>query len=71
MPLPANMANLATLSQSPRCLFCLRRIASYDISDLVVPFRRQLRGVKKGRISTVLNVKLLKDVHGYGPKGKE
>lgn len=64
------MANPLRLPPVPRCLFCLRRIATSDISDLVVPFQRQLRGIKKGKAAVVLNVRLLADVQGYGPKGK-
>lgn len=63
------MVNLARLPKSPRCLFCLQRIANADISDLVVPFRRQLRGAKKGKAPSMLNVRLLEDIRGYGSKG--
>lgn len=64
------MVNLVRRPPVPRCLFCLRRIANSDISDLIVPFQRQLRGVKKGKVVRVLNVRLLEDTQGYGPKGK-
>lgn len=64
------MANPVRLPPVPRCLFCLRRIANSDISDLVVPFQRQLRGAKKGKAARVLNVRLLENVQGFGEKGK-
>ena len=65
------MANLARFSKSIHCLFCLRRIASYDIHDFVLPFHRQLRGKKK-RIKhpDLINVKLLVDTPGFGREGK-
>lgn len=65
------MASLIRFSNGPQCLFCFKRITNFDISFHILPFHRQLRGKKKlGKAAAgMVNVQLLEDVPGYGPKG--
>lgn len=70
-PTALKMASLIRFSNSPQCLSCLKRVTNFDITFHILPFHRQLRGKKKlGKAAAgMVNVQLLEDVPGYGPKG--
>ena len=64
------MAALLNFSRSALCSSCVSRVVGDDIAQLCFPFRRQLRGKKKSvKRPTTINVKLLVDIKGFGPKG--
>lgn len=68
-----NMASLIRFLNGPQCIFCLKRITNSDITFHILPFHRQVRGKKKlGKAAAgMVNVQLLQDVPGYGPKGSK
>ncbi|MCJ1403107.1 hypothetical protein MMC11_006330 [Xylographa trunciseda] len=63
------MSMLSRSSRVPQCFACIRQIFGSDLSLPLSPFRTQVRGKKKVRLPTTINVKLLKDVRGYGRRG--
>ncbi|MCJ1431431.1 hypothetical protein MMC27_000784 [Xylographa pallens] len=63
------MSLLARNSRVPQCFACIRQVLGNDLSLPLSPFRTQVRGKKKIRLPTTINVKLLRDVRGYGRRG--
>ena len=64
------MSLLARNSRAPQCFACIRQVLGSDLSLPLSPFRTQVRGKKKIRLPTTINVKLLRDVRGYGRRGQ-
>ncbi|MCJ1281686.1 hypothetical protein MMC26_001008 [Xylographa opegraphella] len=63
------MSSFTRSSMVPQCFACIRQVLGNDLSLPLSPFRTQVRGKKKLRLPTTINVKLLRDVRGYGRKG--
>ncbi|MCJ1389123.1 hypothetical protein MMC18_001977 [Xylographa bjoerkii] len=63
------MSLLSRNSRAPQCFACIRQIFCSDLSLPLSPFRTQVRGKKRVRLPTTINVKLLKDIRGYGRRG--
>ena len=64
------MSLLARNSRMPQCFACIRQALGSDLSLPPSPFRTQVRGKKKIRLPTTINVKLLRDIRGYGRRGQ-
>ncbi|MCJ1385076.1 hypothetical protein MMC17_008194 [Xylographa soralifera] len=64
------MSLLARNFRAPQCFACIRQVLGSDLSLPLNPFRTQVRGKKKIRLPTTINVKLLRDVRGYGRRGQ-
>ena len=64
------MSALSFLSARPMCLFCMGQAIRDDLAQTPRLSYTQLRGKKKAaKKPTTINVKLLKDIKGYGRKG--
>ncbi|KAL9635062.1 MAG: hypothetical protein Q9164_003707 [Protoblastenia rupestris] len=64
------MSALSFLSARPMCLLCMGQAIRDDLAQTSRLSYTQLRGKKKAaRKPTTINVKLLKDIKGYGRKG--
>lgn len=63
------MTGLSISARNPLCLSCIRQLVADDLSKSWFPFHRQVRGKKKTKRITTINVRLLEDVTGYGKKG--
>ena len=65
------MAILAHTVRPSLCLSCLQRVLSNDYAPFTGLSYIQIRGKKKmPKKRTTINVRLLQDVKGYGPRGK-
>ena len=66
-----NMASILGIARAPRCISCLYRILGAEFFEPVSSFRVQLRGKKKSsRQPATVKAKLLRDIRGWGPKGR-
>ncbi|MCJ1250232.1 hypothetical protein MMC30_007458 [Trapelia coarctata] len=64
------MSQLIRYPRAPQCFSCIRSILTGKSPLALSPFRTQIRGKKKKvKLPLTINVKLLKDVRGYGRKG--
>ena len=64
------MASFTAASKYQLCSSCMRRAFLGDVSLPRPLAQYQVRGKKKLAKRTTINVKLLADVRGYGPKGE-
>lgn len=65
------LSALIRIPKAPQYQSCFRPVFEVDrYQPVISPFRTQVRGKKKVKAPTTLNVKLLKDIKGYGRKGK-
>ena len=66
------MALLLGIAKAPRCLSCLRSSVGAEVPLLTNPFMVQVRGKKKkAKLPPTIPVRLLRNVTGYGSKGKK